>query len=93
MISLGQKKIQPHRLFFFNLSRNRKNKHLILVSLFLAGVRWIRLRFFSFFNVYFERESMSRGGAEREEDRGPEAGSVLTAVRLVRGSNSQNMKS
>ena len=33
-----------------------------------------------FFNVHFERESMSRGGAEREEDTESEAGSRLWAV-------------
>ena len=35
---------------------------------------------FSFFNVYF-----SEGGAEREGDRGSEAGSVLTTDNLMQG--------
>ena len=35
-----------------------------------------------------EKESASRGGAERKGDRGSEAGSVLTADSLMWGSNS-----
>ena len=44
-----------------------------------------------FFNVYLflrERQHTSRGGAEREGDRGSEAGSALTAERPMQGSNS-----
>ena len=45
--------------------------------------------FLFFFNVYlFSRERESRGGAEREEDRGPKEGSALRAESLMRGSNS-----
>ena len=42
---------------------------------------------FSNADFTFERESMSRGGAEREGDRGSEAGSELTAVSPTWGSN------
>ena len=45
------------------------------------------------FLFIFERESMSRGGAERGGDRGSEAGCVLTAVSPMRGSNSQTTRS
>ena len=46
------------------------------------------------FNVYFwERERTSRGGAEREGDRGSKAGSELSAQSSKRGSNSQTMRS
>ena len=40
-----------------------------------------------------EGERMRGGGAEREEDRGSEAGSVLTAESLMRGSNPRTMRS
>ena len=39
------------------------------------------------------RESTSRGGAEREGDRGSEAGSALTAAGLIQGSNSRTVGS
>ena len=51
------------------------------------------LSFFTFFIYYEERERerererTSGGGAEREEDRGPYVGSVLTAESPMRGSN------
>ena len=51
--------------------------------------------FLIFFNVYLflkQRESMNRGGAEREGDRGSEMGPVLTAESLMRGLNSQTMR-
>ena len=40
-----------------------------------------------------ERERMSRGGAEREGDRGSEAGSALSPQSPTRGSNSQTTRS
>ena len=40
-----------------------------------------------------ERESINRGDAEREENRGSEAGSVLTAESLIWGLNSGTMRS
>ena len=48
--------------------------------------------------LVFERERemmmmMSRGGAEREGDRRSEVGSVLTAESLIRGLNSQTVRS
>ena len=47
------------------------------------------------FNVLFifERQRVSRGGAEREGDRGSEAGSALTATSPMRGSNSPTERS
>ena len=36
---------------------------------------------------------MSRGGAEKEGDRGSKAGSVLTADSLMQGSNSPSVRS
>ena len=42
-----------------------------------------------FFNVYFLRESTSRGGAERERDTESEAGSKLSAQSPMQGLNSQ----
>ena len=48
-------------------------------------------------NVHFilerERENVSRGGAERKEDRGSEASSAVTAEILMRGLNLQTMRS
>ena len=60
--------------------------------------------FFFFFNflkfIYFERaresepvEGGAGGGAEREEDTGSQAGSVLTAEILTWGSDSQTGRS
>ena len=54
--------------------------------------------FFLFFcfliNVYsFLKESISGGEAEREGDRGSEAGSALTAVSPMQGSNSRTVRS
>ena len=54
-----------------------------------------------FFNVYLllarererETESVSRGGAESEGDRGSEAGSVLTAESPTWDSGSQTVRS
>ena len=40
-----------------------------------------------------ETERMSRGGAEREGDRRSEAGSLLTADRLMRGSSAPAVRS
>ena len=52
------------------------------------------LVFFFFFYVYsFLRESMSRGGAERDGDIGSEVDSKLTAVSPMRGSNSRTVRS
>ena len=48
--------------------------------------------YYLFFHVYLhfekEKESMSRGGAVTEGDRGSEAGSVLKVGRPMQGSNS-----
>ena len=43
--------------------------------------------------IYFDRDSASKGGTEREGDRGSEAGSGLTAESLMWGSNSQTLRS
>ena len=40
----------------------------------------------------FERENVSRGGAERERDRGSEAGSTLTAESPTRDLNPQTTR-
>ena len=51
---------------------------------------------FFFFNVYFgegKRAHMSGGGAEREGDREPEAGSARPAQHLTRGSNPPTLRS
>ena len=40
-----------------------------------------------------ERESMSRGEAEREGDKGSKVGTMLTVERLMWGSNSQTVRS
>ena len=49
-----------------------------------------------FFNVFIsesERTRASMGEGQRERETGSEAGSVLTAVSLMWGSNSQTMRS
>ena len=48
---------------------------------------------FSFNVCLFLKERESRGGAEREGDRGSEGGSVLTAGSPMRGSNSRTTRS
>ena len=40
-----------------------------------------------------ERDTASRGGAEREGDRGSKVGSTLTAKNWVQGSNPQTARS
>ena len=51
------------------------NRYLVLcVAFFIMG------DFTGFLNIYFLRDSMSRGGAEREGDTESEAGSRLRAV-------------
>ena len=62
----------------------------LFICLFIYWVKFKKIMF-----IYFERErqSMSWGGAEREEDRGSEAGSVLTAESPRWGSNSQTVRS
>ena len=52
-----------------------------------------RFLFFNFFKCLFLRESMNRGGAEREGDRGSQAGSTLTAESLMQGSNALIVRS
>ena len=49
--------------------------------------------YFLMFYLFLRGREHERGGAERGEDRGPEAGSSLTAESLVRGSNSPPVRS
>ena len=49
---------------------------------------------FTFFNVYlFLRESTSRGRQEREGDRSSKVSSLLSPESLMKGLNSQTMRS
>ena len=76
--------------------QGKKEPRVILGFYLCHQNNWKRGATSFFFNVYFfifEGESMSRGGAEREGDRGSEADSVLTAESPMWGSNSQTMRS
>ena len=67
----------------------------------MSAVYFQEMLFFLSLFIYFkkerergrERERPSGEGAEREGDRGSEAGSVLTAESPLQGLNSQTMRS
>ena len=68
-----------------------------LASIWGVGQCSLLIRHFTIFKkflkfIYFER-ARDGGGAEREEDRESEAGSVLTAESPMRGSNLQTVRS
>ena len=62
---------------------------LSLIRYSICNILFHPVRCFFILNVLFifERQSVSRGGAEREKDRGSEAGSALTADSPTWGSN------
>ena len=62
-------------------------------NLKLGSSHTIRLIFLLLLMFNFEKEHERGGGAEREEDRGSEAGSLLTAASLMWDLNSRTRRS
>ena len=93
---MGPYALKRFQMWFFCNQRGSlsclPNTALFLHARFRALIHTSPLFFFFKCLFILERASVSQGGAEREGDRGSEAGSALTAVSLLWGSISGTVR-